>query len=133
MIGVFRRDKRVTAILIFAVALFVASTAWNVGTRINTQTKTSASLSDLIGAVEETCHREAKRNQQIKVRGEAEKALLVVFLGLARKAVAEGEDPTGVSERFVKRFAPLTARIEIIPLPSCHRQAEELRDQLPPG
>jgi hypothetical protein len=122
-----------TRLLIGAVTLFLASTAWNVATRISAQTKTVTSIDRVIEVIEEDCLKEGERNRQIKVRGEAEKTLLELFLTLAHQRVSEGNDATGVSQDFIERFGPLTKRIRILPLPDCHKQAEQLRDELPPG
>jgi hypothetical protein len=122
-----------TRLLIGAVTLFLASTAWNVATRISAQTKTVTSIDRVIEVIEEDCLKEGERNRQIKVRGEAEKTLLELFLTLAHQSVTEGKDATGVSQDFIERFGPLTKRIRILPLPDCHKQADQLRDELPPG
>jgi CRISPR/Cas system CSM-associated protein Csm2 small subunit len=110
-----------------AIVLFIAATAWNVAARITTQTKTTSSLSSVVDVIEDRCMQEEQRDRQIKVRGEAELALLDLFLDLARK------EQTSVSEAFVEHFEPLTRKIKIIPLPDCARQGDELRANLPPG
>lgn len=120
-------STKALALVLLVVAIYVGSTAWNVATRINTQTKTTASLSNVIEALEVNCHRERPRTRQIKFRGEAELALLELFLTLAR------EDSSATSQEFVRRFEPLTRKIHIIPLPDCTAEAEDLRAELPPG
>jgi hypothetical protein len=128
----FRRTWR-TSVLIFAVVLFMGSTAWNVAIRINTQGRTVSSIDSTITALETTCKDNHALSRQYKIRGEAEKALLEFFIPLAREAVNEGKDQTGASQDFINRFAPLAREIQILPLPHCHDQGEQLRSELPPG
>jgi len=120
-------SRRRRVFLAIAVALFLVATTWNIGSAINVRTKTASSLGSVVDVIERNCVQEERRDRQIKVRGEAELALLNLFLDLARK------EPNPVSEAFVERFEPLTRRIKIIPLPDCMKQGDELRSQLPPG
>jgi hypothetical protein len=109
------------------IFLILAFAAWNVATRVNTTTKTTSSLSSVIDVWEKTCMGEERRDRQIKVRGEAEKALLDLFLGLAAK------EPNPVSQEFVEQFSPLAQKIHVLPLPDCEATAGQLRSELPPG
>ena len=114
-----------------AVVVFLASSAWNVGTRINTQSSNVSSLDSIIEAQETVCLDNHALASQYRIRGEAEKALFVFFLALARQSLAKGED--NASKDFIERFAPLASQIHILPLPNCRAQAAQLRTELPPG
>lgn len=120
-------SRRARWALGIAIVLFIAATAWNVGTRISTQTKTTSSLDAVVTVIEDRCVQEERRDRQIKIRGEAEKALLQLFVGLA------GKEQNAVSRGFVEEFAPLTQKIHNLPLPDCMKIGDELRSQLPPG
>jgi hypothetical protein len=123
-----RWDRR---LVIAAVLIFLASTTWNVATRINLQGDTTTSLDSIIQAQERVCLDNHELAAQYKVRGEAEKALFNFFLSLARQSLAESDD--AASKDFLERFGPLARQIHILPLPDCQAQAERLRAELPPG
>jgi hypothetical protein len=92
---------------------------------------TERGLRNAVGAIIavqiQNCRADHRFREQYKTRGEAEKAILGLFLSLAHKAVREAKDPEGVSRQFIQKFGPLNRRIHIIPVPDCDEVARRLR------
>jgi hypothetical protein len=126
-------------ILIVSVVLFLASTAWNVGTRISTQAKTTSSIVSTIEAIEKTCKSNQKLTRQYRVRAKDEVILTRVALIQTYSAIAffSGKPGTsGAIEEFRNTLPGLKhilKTIKILPLPDCKAQADALRTELPPG
>jgi hypothetical protein len=93
----------------------------------STQKGLRSTVGAIIAVQIQNCQADHRFREQYKARGEAEKAILGLFLSLAHKAVREGHDPGDVSRRFIKTFGPLNRRIHIIPVPDCDEVARRLR------
>jgi hypothetical protein len=143
-----RWRRRIFAI---AIVLFLASTAWNVGTRINVQKGTAASIDQVITTVEDACKSRHALTVQYQVRAKNQRVLASVLLlttGALLTAIDEGPSPppsTSPAEleiraKFLHRYRAaipklkhILATTRIFPLEDCHRQARELRADLPAG
>lgn len=137
-----------TIAFVALIVVAVGSAAWNIGTRINTQTKTTSSLDASAGAIEKNCTKNEALFHQYKVRGED---LIVVARAVKLtssafvEAVKQSPPPRTARERmirrnFVARYEAVVPRLQhvlttihILPLPDCKAVGEELRSQLPPG
>lgn len=90
-------------------------------------------LVSLVKAQVHNCDADRRFRLQYRDRGIAEKALLSLFLGLARKSVAEKKPGDQVSKDFLKQFSPLYENIEIIPPPDCQEAGRRMLTDMPPG
>lgn len=98
------------------------------GARHESQGQNEETLGSIIAVQIQNCRSDHRFRDQYKKRGEAEKALIGLFLTLARQNVAEGNDPTGQSQAFIDRFGPLEENLRIIPIPNCRVVGRELRE-----
>lgn len=119
-------------ILALAVLAFVVSTAWNVGTRINTQTETTDSIDSVIEAIEIQCHEEESIRLQYKIRAEDLVTLSEVVKGLVQVAVPITNGPAqDAFQAFIPEINNVIHTIHILPLPDCEARGNRLRKTLP--
>lgn len=98
------------------------------GARHESQGQNEETLGSIIAVQIQNCRSDHRFREQYKKRGEAEKALIGLFLSLARTNVAAGNDPTGQSQAFLDKFGPLDKELRIIPIPNCRVVGTELRE-----
>ena len=103
--------------------------AWQIeDARDDSQGQNEQTLGSIIAVQIQNCKNDRRFREQYRKRGEAEKALIGLFLQLARRNVAEGKDPTGESQAFLDRFGPLAREIHVIPIPDCREVGKSLRE-----
>lgn len=144
------QERRMKNVVIAAVVVFLAATAWNVATRINVQNANTASLDQVVNAIEDACQNRHALTVQYRVRGRNQRTmahaqLLTVeaFLG----ALKESPPPPGTSEqeleiraKFIRQYRATVPKLrhilrttKILPVENCMRQGAELRADLPSG
>lgn len=123
--------KRVPLLAHVVLVLGIAIVFWQVDqTSGKVDTKTNETLGTIIAVQVDNCDNDLRFRKQYKVRGDAEKQLLELFLSLARQqvqALPPGPERQ-TSEDFITQFSPLTSDIHIIPVPDCKTVEKHLRD-----
>lgn len=123
--------KRVPLLAHVILVLGIGITLWQVDqTSGKVDTKTEETLGTIIAVQVDNCQNDLAFRKQYKIRGDAEKQLLDLFLTLARQglsAKATPPDQRKTSEDFIHQFAPLTAKIRLIPVPDCRTVEKHLR------
>lgn len=116
------------------LVLAVAVTFWQVGqARQQTTTETKKTLGTIIAVQVDNCEKDRAFREQYKIRGEAEKKLLQLFLTLAQqnvRALPPDAKARQTSQQFIDDFGPLTDQIQIIPIPDCAVTEKHLRDSI---
>lgn len=96
---------------------------------------TNNTLGTIVAVQVDNCKNDLIFRKQYKIRGDAEKQLLTLFVSLARSQLAllPPDDPQRkVSEDFIEQFSPLTSRIRVIPVPDCRAVQKHLKEVLGP-
>lgn len=96
-------------------------------------TATSHTLGTLIAVQVGNCKDDRIFREQYRLRGQAEKELLELFVTLARQSLAalpRGSKQRQASEDFIAQFEPFATRIQIIPLPDCQMTEQHLRESI---
>lgn len=123
--------KRVPLLAHVVLVLGIAIVFWQVDqTSGKVDTKTNETLGTIIAVQVDNCKNDLTFRKQYKIRGDAEKQLLDLFLSLARQQVQSlppGRDRQ-TSEDFIKQFSPFATDIHIIPVPDCKNVEKHLRD-----
>lgn len=88
----------------------------------------------ILDGIEANCLADRRFRIQYKRRGALEIALVELFIGLSREVIQTGIPPDQVepSRDFIRRFQPLLDRIEILPIPDCAEQREQIEEALSP-
>lgn len=84
----------------------------------------------ILDGIQANCEADRKFRIQYKVRGRAEKKLLVLFLELARQNLEAGGPDAQLNQDFIDEFGPLLERIRIITPPNCTIQRERIEAAL---
>lgn len=98
--------------------------------RVESRENFNEALGTIVAVQLQNCEDDHRFRRQYRVRGKAEKKLLILFLNLAAQNIAAGKPDSGVSTDFIEEFGPLSERIKIIPLPNCKLAGRRLRQQL---
>lgn len=118
------------------LVLGIAITFWQVSdSREKAREANNGTLGTIIAVQVDNCKNDLIFRKQYKLRGDAEKQLLDLFVNLAKAQVRmlPPDDPQRqVSEDFIKQFSPLTARIQLIPVPNCNLVEKHLHDAIGP-
>jgi len=132
-------DRKLKIILIVAVGVFMVATAWNVATRITTQSGTTSSLKSTIDAAEQFCLAQAMQAKQDRVRAQNEKVLTQVALLQTYSAISFFSGKPG-TEKTITEFESTLPELNhilqttvILPVPDCKAEGTKLRSELPPG
>jgi hypothetical protein len=125
--------KRVPLLAHVVLVIAIAITFWQVDqTSGKVDDSTNHILGTLVAVQVDNCNNDLIFRKQYKIRGDAEKKLLDLFLALGReqlKTLPPGQQ-RDTSAAFVKEFAPIDASIHIIPVPDCVQTKRRLRSAL---
>jgi hypothetical protein len=125
--------KRVPLLAHVVLVIGFAITFWQIDqTSGKVDQSTNHILGTLVAVNVNNCNNDLIFRKQYKIRGDAEKRLLDLFLDIGRKQLKTL--PPGpqrdTSAAFIREFAPLDAQIHIIPVPDCAATKQRLKAAL---